>query len=459
MSRTRFLLITSVLAVLSAIVAAGPALAGAPGKWTQVTGPNRNIDEVGLARTGDGMLHVLWKSEVGLGGTVQHSAVSADAGTVTGPHAVFSYPNGVNHRMALIAQDGGLRAFFSGLMSSESEPLQGVMATATSADGVGWSVKPNAASNDSPGGRSAVYVASGIGAALGAGNTPISAWGDSGPGEAGYHFGVGSGDADHRYSTECCVYAPGVGVDSVTGQAWLAWQFLHNSGNGTAYQSISPLGERTVAPGAAAADGSSRTAISGRIGGDGVFLGYLRGTNQFLSVPAVVRVGTTSTIKFSKESGARLIGIAPAPAGRMWLFWMRKNVLYATRSNGKVNKFGAIVRVKAPKGTTAVYNLAGEGSLGPLDMVTLAETSTTIDNWHQRVLPGLTIKGKSGKGKVKVTVTDAGDPVKGAKVKIGKKSKKTGSKGTVTFSLSKGKYKAKASKNGYTAASKTVKAG
>lgn len=454
---TRFTRKASLLAVLATLAVCGSAQAGPPGKWTQATGPHSNIAEIGLARTGDGTLHLLWPSVAGLAGSANHSSVASDAGSVAGPHPVFSYPGGINQRMSLIAADGGLRAFFSGLFSSDSEPLQGLLATATSADGAAWSVQPTPASNDSPGGKSSIYPAAGLSAALGPANTPIAAWGDSAPGEAGYHFGLESAVGDSRFSTECCVYAPNIGVDSVTGETVLAWQFLHAS-SGVAYQSISPAGPRSEPPGPSTGNNETRTAITGRIGAPGVFLAYLYGENQFTSIPAVVRTGTTGAIKFTRARGALHLGIAAAPGGRIWVFWVRDKILYATRSNPSVTMFGALAAVKPPAGTTSVYNLAGEGSLGALDLLALAETPAGIHNWHQRVLPKLTLAAKAGKGKATIKITDAGDPIKGAKVKVGKKTKKTNGKGVAIFKLKKGKYKAKATKTGYGAAAGTAKA-
>ncbi|MBI5310984.1 MAG: hypothetical protein HZB14_08195 [Actinobacteria bacterium] len=447
---------TILLAMLGALLAAGGATAGPPGSWTQATGPHNNTAEIGIARTPDGTLHLISPSTSGLAGSAMHNSIPASAVGVAGPHTILTYSGGINQRMALIRSGDGLRAFFSGLTGSESDPLQGVLATATSADGGSWSLQPTAASNNSPGGKSAVYSAAGISAALGSGGVPVSAWGDSAPGEAGYHFDLSFASADNRFSTECCVYAPNIGVDSVTGETVLAWQFLHAT-NGVAYQSISPAGTRIEPPGPSSGNNETRTAITGRIGASGIFLAYLFGDNQFTSIPAVVRTGTTDVIKFTRARGALHLGIAPAPAGKLWLFWVRNGVLYATRSNAAVSKFGALATVKPPNGTSTVYNLAGEGSLGALDLLALAETPAGIHNWHQRVLPKLTLAAKAGKGKVKLTVTDAGDPIKGAKVKVGKKSKKTNSKGVATFKLAKGKKKAKASKTGYAPATVTFK--
>lgn len=453
---SRHLILAVLLAAICTLSAAGVALAGPPGSWTQLTGPHTNTAEAGVARTADGTLHVLFPLESTGSYSANHTSLSPDAKTVGGTNPVFTYPAAINPGMDLVAGPSGLRAFFSGLFDTTSNPLYGLMATASSADGAAWAVQPTAASNDSPSGKSTVYAASGIGAALGTDGTPYSTWGDSAPVEAGYHVGLSSAGADNRFSTSCCVYDPDIGVDSVTGEVVLAWKFLQAS-NGVAYQSISPAGAAITPPEGNAANTGTRTPISGRIGAPGVYLGYLAGTNQFTSTPAIIRTGTTSALKFPRASGAQYLGIAPAPGGRMWMFWSRQNKITATRSNPDVTVFGAPVNVKRPSGGSAVYGLAGEGSTGPLDLLALTETPGGIHNWHQRILPGLTLAYKSGKGKIKFKVTDAGTPVKGAKVKAGGKTKKTAANGRVTIKLKKGKYKSKATKTGYAPGSVTAK--
>lgn len=444
-------LLAAVAALAWALAFAPAANAGPPGTWTLTTGPHTSTVEIGVARTPDGTLHLLWPDQGPLSGSVIHSSISADAQSGGGPDTVFTYPGGLNNRMALITEAGGLRAFFSGLFGSASSPLQGLMATATSADGASWTVQPSPASNDTTLGRSPVYAGAGIGAALGADGIPISTWGDSSPGSAGYHVGLSAAGPDIRFSSDCCVYAPNIGVDSITGEAFLAWQYLQGT-SGTAYMSLTPGSARRQPPGSGAAAPETRSAISGRIGADGVYIAYLYGSNQFTSVPAIVRAGTSDSAPLSGQKGAQMIGLAAAPEGRMWAFWKYNGKITARRSDPAVNIWGAPVTVNAPASTSAIYNLAGEGSLGPLDLLALADTSGGIDNWHQRILPGLKLVSKKAKGSVKFKVTDAGAPVKGAKVTAGSKSGKTNSKGQVKLSLRKGKYKAKAVKDGYTAA-------
>ncbi|MCD6727330.1 MAG: hypothetical protein LT070_08830 [Solirubrobacteraceae bacterium] len=449
------------LTALALLAPAASAQAGPPGSWTKVTGigqPDLNISEVGLARTGDGVLHVLWTRRAGLGGDVLHSRVAADAKSVGGPVTVFHYPGGVNESALLLrGPGGGLRAFFSGL--SAGSALDEGLATATWAGG-GWAVQPTLASNSTPAGLSNVYVAAGIGGALRTDGTPIAAWGDSAPGASGYHVGLSPAAPDAPFTSGCCAYDPSVGVDAASGQAVIAWKFIE-SASGTAVRSLVPAGGRVSPPGGAAADTGTRTAITGRLGGmPGIYLAYQRGDNQFLSRPALWRVGADKPLLLSSSRGARSIGIAPAPGGRLWVFWHRDGSVVARRSNAAATRFGATRTIKPPKGTDTIHRVAGEGSAGPLDVLALIERSgSDLGHWQQRVLPGLTLAAKAKSGhKVLLTVTDAGDAVPGAKVSIAGKSGKTGAKGTLTLKLKQaGSFTAKAGKTGYAGAKAKVK--
>ena len=63
---------------------------------------------------------------------------------------------------------------------------------------------------------------------------------------------------------------------------------------------------------------------------------------------------------------------------------------------------------------------------------------STASTYVTRVLPGPDVDGEAGRAQVTFTVTDAGDPVKGATVKAGGKSDKTDAKGRAVLTL-KGK--------------------
>ena len=101
-----------------------------------------------------------------------------------------------------------------------------------------------------------------------------------------------------------------------------------------------------------------------------------------------------------------------------------------------------------------VYELDGEGSAGPLDLV--ANDGQGL--WHQQVWPRLGLGGKRAGKTIVFTVTDAGDPVAGAQVKVAGKTLTTAANGRAVLAKAPaGKVKASASKAGYTGATTSVR--
>lgn len=437
-------------ALIALALPAAPAAAGPPGKWTQLTTPGAsilNIMRPGLARTTDGVLHVTWtRDDAGNADSLLHSALSADAKSVSGPDLVFTGTDGVNASSALVVAPDGLRAFL-GSVNNFSDGL----GTALSGDaGKTWNVKPTPASR---GGNQAkpVYAASGIAAALGTGGTVFSAWGASSPSGAGFHIGLEQSDPDGEFDTSFVV-DPGVGVDSQTGAAFVAMSRLNE--DGTAIFPISPAGASVAIPDSNANQLQHPTHVTGRIGKPGVYVAYTKGSSEFLGKAALWDVGAAKGRVLGRK-GDEDASVAAAPDGRLWVFWRGDGDVRATRSNPAVTEFGRVVRVRNPKGTDSVYDLTGNGSRGPLDVLLQADTGAGPASWHQRILPGLSLTyklgtGKKGAGKVFLKVTDAGDPVKGATVKVkGQGTKTTSATGNTVFKLGPGRYRARASKDGY----------
>ena len=197
---------------------------------------------------------------------------------------------------------------------------------------------------------------------------------------------------------------------------FVAWNDLDTSR--TLVQPAVPAGATLNTPGGEAPDALERVALTGRLSGKpGVYVGYLKGTNPFSSVPEIWQVGAPASMTIKNNKGARFIGLAPAPSGRIWGFWYVQSpqmTIFAARSNRAVTKFGPPNSLKPPAGATAVYSLEGEGSAsgGPLDLLALVQRSgNDIANWHQRVLPRLSLGVSVKNGKVLFTVTDAGEAV------------------------------------------------
>jgi hypothetical protein len=444
------------LAAASIALLTGPAAAqaGPPGTWTQVTGigaDDSNTMRVGLARTADGVLHVSW-TRVNSGGTesLLHSSITADGKAVSGPGPIFeNSAGGINPSSDLVvAGDGSLRVFFAATNVFDS-----VLATATSADGgASWAVG-GPVSKLEPEGKP-VYAAGGIGAATGLDGSFYSIWGDSAPDGGGFHAGLDPTIADGELPGGL-MSDPDVGVDSVSGQVVSAWNVI---GEDVVVMPLAPGGAPVSIP-TSTAYTQHRVGVSGRNGGPGVFVAYGRGTNPFLADPSVYRVDTGQATRLTKKDG-EMTSLAAAPGGRLWVFWKSGGTIHATRSNPKATAWGRIVSVRAPKKSSTIYNLAGDAGLGPLDLLALAETpSGTLASWHQRIRPGLSFKASKGsKGKTVIKVTDAGQPVGGAKVKVkGHGSKTTSGAGKAAFGLAPGAYKVTTSKNGYAALSRRVR--
>ena len=100
--------------------------------------------------------------------------------------------------------------------------------------------------------------------------------------------------------------------------------------------------------------------------------------------------------------------------------------------------------------------MAGDGSLGPLDLLVSATTGSSLATWHTQVLPPLTITVKKGKPAATVAVTDAGDPVQGAKVSVAGKTLTTSAAGVVKVALPSVKVTVTATKPGYAPAKVSV---
>ncbi len=385
-----------------------------------------NTNEIGLERGSDGVVHVLWVNNRTDGTqALLHTAVSGpdtygnlDVAKPTALTTVSSAAGeGFNDRVDLVPAPGGdMRALFSATIPGS--PFDGILATSTSTDdGTTWSAAA-AASATAVTERSPVYAASGIGGAMDPDGTPTGAWGDSSPTGGGYRVGLTTDGADSHFDAACCEIDPGVAFDSESGKGYVAANVQD-----TGIQ-ITPLGggATTSAPESAHAWTLQRTSITGRISADGVYVGYGTGDNMFNARPAIWRVGDVKPLVLKKQEDAANVGIAPAPDGRLWIYWERDGTIFASRTNPSVTKFGAIVKRNAPHPGDTIYRLAGEGSFGSLDLFVLSGSANGSPNWWVRPLEaGLTMEtlgnGKVAPGeRIKFLLTDAGDPVDDAGV-------------------------------------------
>lgn len=440
------------IAVLVLLAISGSASAGTPGQWTRLPGTVVNFAEPGLARTSDGVLHAVYTRKAGTKEELAHVTVSA-GGNVGSAAVALGGWSSMSHPDLLRMTDGSLRVFFGGIRSTNPGETNNAMNTATApASGAQWALQTGKAAQ-----ATYAYATSYAGAGLAKNGTPISSWAGT-PG-LGFHYGVDPSAPDGKIpQSGCCLYHPDIGVDSASGQAWIGFTSNENANPGVFVNAIGPGGPengRKLAPGSLTGKSFlqpiGRTPITGRIGAAGVFLAYGQGYPTFRKI-AVWRAGTAKPQLVLNAPGAKHVSIAAAPEGRLWVMWDVNGKIYATRTNHAASRVGPPSTLKPP-GSGSVYELDGEGSAGPLDIV--ANDGTGL--WHQQVWPKLQVSGKRAGKAIVFTVADAGDPVAAAKVKVGGKMLTTAANGRATLANAPaGKLKASASKPGYTAATTTT---
>ena len=462
-------------AALCALALVAPASPAAAVEWTKITGkgePASINQEIGLAYGGTGPffgVHVLWTHERTVFSTRIEPNPPNQEPQVFGPFPVFTYDDpggGVSGGVHLVSYEKELRAFFAGLYPNH--PLDVGLATATSSDGISWTVQPTLASASAPGKRAVVYAAQGIGGTVFQNGTPLSIWGDSRPGEAAYHVGTSDQDDDfHLSENTATVGGPNAATDGKTGDVAIAWNDL-DAGR-VLVQSIAPAGPRMKTPGGRAPDGLERVSITGRIGFQhaGIYVAYLKGTNGFLSRPAVWRIGAAEPMVVSSQRGARFVGVTKGPEGRLWAFWAGRKAsgawrIYAARSNKKAKQFGAVVTLKPPSGTDSVSSLEGINAGDTyVDLLALVQRSPSdVGNWFARAAPGITLEAKQfdfNPGGVRFRTFDAGEPL-ATTIHFAGQTRNTGPDGEVfTDPVPAGTYTAKATAQSYTPAELDVK--
>jgi hypothetical protein len=460
------------IVVVGLVLAAPVAAPSATAAWTQISsGPQQNIDELGLARTGDGVLHVVWRRKNGTNDDLVHSAVSPAGATVGSPVPIVSNWAGTTNASLVVGADGTLRVLFSGLRSADiNDPYaSGTVYSATApALGTSWALVGNGAAHSS------AYASDLVGAAVAGDGSIVTDWATTFGTQV--HLGLDPDVPNQTLQTSCCGYQTTAATDAATGEVYAAWYSNASDGQGTYAQRVSPsLGPKLQAPGsvttfngAPSSIGADQlTAISGRIGAGGVYEAYGAGYPTAQTVD-LWQIGSAAPAIAVKGAGARHVAVGKGPEGRLWLMWDRNGVIYAARTNRSASRIGAPLAVKPPPQTGTIFKVQGDGALGPLDLFTLVQLSNgSHSTWHTQVLQRLTVSAaprsfKAKKGaKVVVRVTDVGDPIAGAKVTLGGKQATTDAQGRATFTIGPGRARtmtATAVASAYRRASVTVRA-
>jgi hypothetical protein len=452
------------LATLAAItcafaVAAPAAFAGGPGKWTRLTPPTQsNIDQPGYARTDDNVLQVLWNAPNAASSAhddLFRSSITLN-GTLVGSNPVETDWAGMSSP-ALVVEAGGVHvdAFFGGQRTTNANETNTNLNQSFSEDrGAQWQLLPGSRADGG-----AAYASPMSATRLG--DVFWQAWGGTGVG-AFSHRGTSAAapilNLQDRIGGLCCGYDANITADAVNNTVTAVWYSNSSDSPGVWSQSLDPATGNPV--GQAARMPGSVTTFQGQLQSssldDRVPVATLPSGGSYVAYPGGYPSSNKVLVWKIGPSAARKVGtnvaslagttISATDDNRLWVAWSA-NVggvrrVFARRSNQGATTWGQPVTVKPPKGTSTFWSLFGEANpSGVLDALALVTTPAGIATWHSQVEPGLTLTASPGKikrsSKTEVTfkVTDAGDPVKGAKVKVGGKSGKTGSNGTVGIKL------------------------
>ena len=254
-------------------------------------------------------------------------------------------------------------------------------------------------------------------------------------------------------------------VDRVTGQAWSAY-YNQGSANGVWAVPLEPsVGTPRLAPGSVDADGNSlapdqQVAIAAPRDG-GVFAAYCVGYPTCTRA-RIWRLGSTRVLNVPRSRGVEEIALAPGENGRMWLVWYREPTrhLYAARTNADGTAIGRPLDLGRPGGDdTFVFGISVNGAVDRADItVVTSDASNRQQVWYGRALPTLKIRATPRRWdgdavqRVRFTVTDAGDPVRGARVRAAGEVCRTNRAGRCTLTIGPmdaGRIRARAAKAGY----------
>jgi hypothetical protein len=458
--RTRLVLALAALLTVALV----PAAAARP--WKRLTTPDgASTDQVALARTADGVLHVVWSHPTGPNTEdLRHTAVSR-GGTIRRSTPVQSGWTGFTNA-ALVVEPAGLRVFWGGFRSTDTSDPQRETNTALSIDGgASWALQPGSVV---PGG--AQSYGSPHAATVRPDGTTLQAF--AGTLGTWVHAGLSPLTPNHDYQAPLGQYGydPNLATDD-SGRTVLAWFSSGERRHGVVVQDVGADGAPAGAPRTMPGTGGmtigmiGRTPLVARPGG-GLFVVYTAGTGR--DQIRLWRVGrpTSRLIRRLKGRASPAATVAAARDGRIWVLWTKgfgdPDVL-ATRSNADVTRFGAVVNAGHPKSGLEAYDVDASAAGGALDVLgnwNIGTTTTAVTS-YKRILPGLTLRAgvgrKVAKGlrRVRFTVTDAGDPVKGAKVSVGGRRATTDADGEAVIRATTGRsHVARATRSGYTGASK-----
>jgi len=435
-------LLCAVAGALALSLMAPLEAAGATLHTTQIATAGYGATPVGFARTSDGVLHVVVTQNTNWGDS--YSGIAAlsisPSGHVGSPVQALNW-NGQsaqgNPGLAVMPS-GALEATWGGYPFGSDGPW----GIASTNGGATWSAPTNIGSGSMGFGDSHVPLAVSNG-------TAVLVAGCCGNIVIQQGFGPGSPTSQITNSTDGCAGNTNAAVDAGTGAAVAGWDSCDGSG-GLWLQQVAPsTGAAQKAPVPSQYGSGVPLIIAGRDSGPGVFAAYPANYANTTRIRLLRYGGGSVAVGSAKHVHADEWGVATGPGGRMWVMWWGQNtktgkfVLAATRSNKADTRFEPF-QIFGPMNWSFLFTLAGDGRLGPVDLLIGGNPNGTQAGsgfYDARILPVLSasvsaINLGGGKFKLKARATDAGDAVSGATVSATGSHKSTNGTGEAKLTIS-----------------------
>ena len=460
---------TAVAVLASATALAGSAHAApaihkpAPvSPWTKLsTGAGvGTVTQPRVVRWGTKLL-VVWNQQTPADFSIIKSRILGSNGKPLGPISnVVNWLSASNDPDPVLI--GGVpTVVFGGQRTVNSlDPYYGELAYAQAGDATHWALGPGSLSQNT-----SAYGDYGFGVVDVGHGHPVTAGAYSSSNRVTVHDGFDAAapaaHPDHDTTGTGDAEQVNVARDSKTGAAYALW---YSGDTHLAYEGIhaakiwpaigpvsapAPLSTISFEGARASVNPSQDVSVTSRIGG-GVWAAYASGYPLPQKL-VLWHVGTAHTVALHTSGDIQYTGISAAPGGRLWVWWVQNQTLYAARTNPSVTKFGVIRAVRSPATPgQSPTRTGGDGSRGPLDAVinVIGKDKDGSGNpeaeiFSTRILEGLKVTVAPGKisyvhgGRLTVKVSDAGVAVAGAAVRVGNVIKHTNAHGLVTFAIAK----------------------
>jgi hypothetical protein len=229
-------------------------------------------------------------------------------------------------------------------------------------------------------------------------------------------------------------------------QGYYVTQILPTQGPGVEAPSSGATAARTNQP-------LEPVALAARIGG-GVYMAYcVVSSREPCDHIDLWRVGSPRpmVVPGSRHVNAARVALAADTLGNMSVAWFNStngvNVIHSVRTNPAVTKWGVVRSTSLPAHTSGVNDLQAEGSTARLDLLItdlLSTPGVPFGLFQTQILPGLSLTANSASfsskksKRVTFTVTDAGQPIRGAVVRCLGKKGGTNRSGKVSLKFRKG---------------------